>query len=216
MVARHSPNALLVAAVLGSIACGTSDPAASGVPDAKGQTEAAAPEAGEPEASETEAGDAGQPEAAATEAATTEPDARDAGDERDASVVEDANHDADARADASDGTNDGADAASEPSEFVYVATYLGGISAFSIDTETGALGAVPGSPFDNGAGFYAMSVTTSGHFAYAADYLHDVIDGYHIARNGALETLPSSPVRMVGKPIGLTVEDGSEIGRAHV
>jgi len=64
----------------------------------------------------------------------------------------------------------------------------------------------PGSPFDRGAGFYAIAVTTSGHFAYAADFLHGRINGYRIARSGALQPRPTSPVDSGGAPVGLTVD----------
>jgi 6-phosphogluconolactonase (cycloisomerase 2 family) len=137
-------------------------------------------------------------------------DGADARDAADGAAAVDASDAAMDTSDATDGSaadaDDAAEAGALPSEVAYVATYLGGIYAFAIDTTTGALDPVMASPVDPGGGFYAIAVTKSGRFAYAADYLHGKVNGYRIARSGALQPLPSSPVDMGAGPIGLAVD----------
>jgi 6-phosphogluconolactonase (cycloisomerase 2 family) len=231
MFTRYDSKAVLLAVVLGSVACGGSDVGSSAGVDAagdarsdvgagEGATDGNPVEAG-PDAEVTEAGDDGarseasdvaSPDAHDDRSAMADgmipidapdaggPDASDARDASDGSVP----------ADATDGTaadaDDTAEGGARPVEVAYVATYLGGLHGFSIDMTTGALDPVPGSPFDKGAGFYALAVTTSGHFLYAADYLHGTVNGYRIVRDGSLQALPNSPLVMGAGPTGLTVD----------
>ena len=70
----------------------------------------------------------------------------------------------------------------------------GSVSAFLINSTTGALATVPGSPFVAGAGTLAAAVDPSGRFAYVVNGQDDTISGYSIAPvSGALTPIPGSP-----------------------
>ena len=80
---------------------------------------------------------------------------------------------------------------------LYTQTALGGgIAAFSIDSSTGALAVVPGSPFQTGADAAPVyiSVDPSRNFLYASSF-YGAIYGFHInPTTGALSQVPGSPV----------------------
>jgi 6-phosphogluconolactonase (cycloisomerase 2 family) len=70
----------------------------------------------------------------------------------------------------------------------------GSISAYSIDSQTGALLPVPGSPFPDPGGPWSMAVDPKGRFAYAVNVANDTISAYAIDGNtGALTPVPGSP-----------------------
>jgi len=78
---------------------------------------------------------------------------------------------------------------------LYAQTALGGgITAFSIDSSTGALTLVPGSPFQTGSyAPYYISVDPSRNFLYASGYL-GTLWGFNInPTNGALSQVSGSP-----------------------
>jgi len=56
----------------------------------------------------------------------------------------------------------------------------GSISAYSIDSQTGALLPVPGSPFPDPGGPWSMAVDPKGRFAYAVNVANDTISAYAI------------------------------------
>ena len=78
--------------------------------------------------------------------------------------------------------------------FVYVANVLGSpsIAAFAIDPITGALTAVPGSPFAV-PGVEAMAAHPSGAFLYASTGSDHHIAAFRIGADGALSSVPGSP-----------------------
>lgn len=92
-------------------------------------------------------------------------------------------------------------------QFVYVAN--GGdntVSAFSINTSTGALTPVPGSPFVAGASPSSIAVNASGTFAYVTNSSDNTVSAYAIdASTGALTPVPGSPFATGSIPNAVTV-----------
>ena len=87
-------------------------------------------------------------------------------------------------------------AASPDGKFAFVANQGGGVSAYTINPSTGALGTVTGSPFAAGATPFAVTVSPDGRFAYVANYTSNSISAYTInSSTGALgtNTVPGSP-----------------------
>jgi 6-phosphogluconolactonase (cycloisomerase 2 family) len=78
--------------------------------------------------------------------------------------------------------------------FAYTANNEGDVSAYTIDTTTGALTPVTGSPFKAGAGSFGISVDPSGRYAYVANNVSNDVSGFKIdATTGALSTMAGSP-----------------------
>ena len=80
-------------------------------------------------------------------------------------------------------------------KFVYLANQgSSNISAFQVDSSSGALAPVPGSPFAAGASMYAVTVHPSGRYLYAGSEGVSLIYAYSIdTSSGALVALPGSP-----------------------
>ena len=79
----------------------------------------------------------------------------------------------------------------------------GSISAFSIDSQTGALLPVPGSPFPDPGGPWSIAVDPKGRFAYVVNVANDTISAYAINGNtGALTPVPGSPFPQDPNPNG--------------
>jgi len=95
------------------------------------------------------------------------------------------------------------------------------IAAFSINTSTGVLTPVPGSPFvygsegaSNPVGI-SLAVTPNGQFLYAGDANTGDVWGFSIAENGALTSLDGSPFVTPGSPDGINVtRDGKYLAVA--
>lgn len=94
--------------------------------------------------------------------------------------------------------------------FVYVSNDgTNDISGFSIDTSTGSLTLVPGSPFPtggsgNGTGI-SLTVTPSGKFLYAGNSGSTDISAFSVGQNGALTALTGSPFPAGGSVDGIKV-----------
>jgi 6-phosphogluconolactonase len=92
-------------------------------------------------------------------------------------------------------------AVSPNGKFVYVTNNIlqfsdesGGVSAFVVNTSTGALTPVPGSPFAAGMETFGMAIDPSGRFAYVVDGLSADVSVFSInATTGALTPVPGSP-----------------------
>jgi 6-phosphogluconolactonase (cycloisomerase 2 family) len=164
------------------------------------------------------AGNATDGSSPATSDGTTETSAADAGTAPDADARADATTEgdvgADARADAATDGDAGADAGNDGSIVVdgaadagksvaiYVANYLGGIVAYTLDPVTGMPKQVDGSPFDVDAAFNMIALGPDGTHVYAADD-HHFVHGYSIAEGGALSPLPQSPYPTPGAPLSM-------------
>ena len=78
-------------------------------------------------------------------------------------------------------------------ELAFVANQSGDdLSAYQIKP-SGALLAVPGSPFAVGSSANSVTVVPSGRFAYVADVIPGGISGFSVAENGVLTPVPGSP-----------------------
>lgn len=85
--------------------------------------------------------------------------------------------------------------------FVYVGlTADNQIAAFTVDTESGALTPVPGSPFSAGKSPAVLALANK--FLYAANWQDNTISAYTIdPRSGALMLVPGSPFATSGEEI---------------
>jgi hypothetical protein len=88
-------------------------------------------------------------------------------------------------------------------QFVYVANSgpsdvapppPGDVSGYTIDSSTGALTPIPGSPFSAGAAPVSVAVDPSGRFVYVANSMSNNVSGFTIdPTNGALTPISGSP-----------------------
>jgi len=100
--------------------------------------------------------------------------------------------------------------------FLYVANDgSNDISAFKIDTDTGGLTPVPGSPFGSGGSAgkppisgISLAATPNGHHLYAGNGGSGNISAFRIASNGAL--VPIGSVLAGGPPDGMKVSPNGE------
>src|SRR6266550_871935 len=104
-------------------------------------------------------------------------------------------------------------------KILYVAnTGSNNISGFSINTTTGALTPVPGSPFATGGfGLYGISlaVTPNGKFVYAGNAGSGDISEFSVGSNGALTPIVGSPFLLGNPPDGIKVSpNGKFLGVA--
>ncbi len=116
-------------------------------------------------------------------------------------------------------------AATVVGNYLYASDYdTNDIAAFSINTSTGALTPVPGSPFAYGSvegesnpSGISLAISPNGQFLYAGDSGYTVnsvvtadIWGFRIAANGALSPLQNSPLATIASP---GVPDGMNVTR---
>jgi YVTN family beta-propeller protein len=78
------------------------------------------------------------------------------------------------------------------------------VSAFSVNTATGMLTAIPGSPFATGARPTGIAVDPMGRFVFVANQAANSISAFTIAMNGALSPVARSPFT-ASNPFGLAV-----------
>ena len=96
--------------------------------------------------------------------------------------------------------------------FVYVANsnhypQPSSISAYSIDSKTGGLSAVPGSPFQAGRAIGSIAVDATGRFIYVTDPSASSILTYSIdGSTGSLTSVSGSPFATGYQPFLITVE----------
>jgi len=92
--------------------------------------------------------------------------------------------------------------------FLYAADIaLGAVSAFSIDAATGALTAVPGSPFGASGTPTSVVATPDDRFVYATDFTNSKVTGYAAdLATGALALVPGSPFLGANSPVAITVD----------
>src|SRR5712692_2249230 len=99
--------------------------------------------------------------------------------------------------------------------FAYVAnqcgnvscTGSGNVSAYTIDSATGALTMVPGSPFAAGSLPFSVAVDPSGKFAYVANAISNNVSAYSIdSTTGVLSPVPGSPFSAGLFPVSVAVD----------
>jgi DNA-binding beta-propeller fold protein YncE len=94
--------------------------------------------------------------------------------------------------------------------FVYVAnqdypTGYGTIFAYAVNSISGALRELPGSPYAESDGPYLPATDPTGKFAYVTNVYSNNISGYRINDRGALKQLTGSPFATSGQPKGIAV-----------
>jgi 6-phosphogluconolactonase (cycloisomerase 2 family) len=119
------------------------------------------------------------------------------------------------------GNNTNSVAVNPAGTFVYVAnegdTFNDGtVSAYRINASTGALTAVPGSPFATGGGSSSVTVNPEGTFAYVTNIGDPSNDGtvsaYRInASTGALTAVPGSPFATGSDPTSVAVNPAGTV-----
>jgi 6-phosphogluconolactonase len=88
---------------------------------------------------------------------------------------------------------------------LYVANHgSNNVSAFVINAGSGALAAVPGSPFPT-AGQGPNSVAASSTFVYVTDQTTNDVSAFTIGANGALTPVTGSPFNVPTSPAGITL-----------
>jgi len=76
---------------------------------------------------------------------------------------------------------------------------LNQLAAFSIDSATGALSAVPGNPVSTDISIRSMSIDPTGKFLYASYFAHNQVAAFLIdATSGTLTAVPGSPFAVGG------------------
>jgi 6-phosphogluconolactonase len=85
------------------------------------------------------------------------------------------------------------------------------VSAYAINTSSGALTQVSGSPFATGSGPYWIAVDPTGKFAYVADYDSNDVSAYAInTSSGALKPVKGSPFKAGSEPQGVAIDPGGK------
>lgn len=92
-------------------------------------------------------------------------------------------------------------------KFLYAPLLSGGIAGFAIDSSTGALSDIPGSPFDTGNLPFTLASDPLGRFLYAIDNNLSSVEGFNIdATTGALTSVMGSPFNFASPVNSLAVD----------
>jgi 6-phosphogluconolactonase (cycloisomerase 2 family) len=91
------------------------------------------------------------------------------------------------------------------------------VAAFAVDSTTGALTALPGSPFATGDTTSALTVDPTGRFLYATNrgasggVGSNTVSAYSLdSATGVLTAVPGSPFSSVGAPVSIVVEPSGQ------
>ena len=97
--------------------------------------------------------------------------------------------------------------------YLYVVnTHGDSVSAWSINTASGALTPVDGSPFPTGKGPAGMAVDPAGRFLFVAAHAGNTVSGWAISpANGALAPLEGSPFAAGNGPTGVAVDPAGKV-----
>jgi 6-phosphogluconolactonase (cycloisomerase 2 family) len=97
-------------------------------------------------------------------------------------------------------------------DLVYVSGTGNGnqIFAANVNTATGALLPVAGSPFLIGGQSVAMAIDPTGQFLYTANSSTNQIEGFAIATNGALSPIGGSPFADATGPVDIAIDATSQ------
>jgi len=103
------------------------------------------------------------------------------------------------------------------SKFFYVSTVLGGkVVGLSIDTASGALTPVPGSPFTPGVYPSALASDPAGRYLYVANYIDGTVSGFAVGPKGELTPVPGSPFPAGINPVSLVVDNALHLYVADI
>jgi 6-phosphogluconolactonase len=110
-----------------------------------------------------------------------------------------------------DVTNIAVTCTTNPPRFAYVANQgSNNISAYSIDSATGTMAALAGSPFAAGDLPVAIAVDQTGHFAYVVNQKDATLSAFLIVRtNGALTEVSGSPFATGLSPTSVAIDPSS-------
>lgn len=106
-------------------------------------------------------------------------------------------------------------------DFVFASnTHSNNVSVFTIDTSTGSLTLVPGSPFATGGSGdglgIALSVAPNGKFLFAANSGSHNVTVFSVAPGGALTPITGSPFPLLARPTGINLSpDGQFLAVAE-
>lgn len=105
-------------------------------------------------------------------------------------------------------TSDNALAVSPSNNFVYIARSGtgGGLAAYAVAANTGALSAITGSPFAAGTQPFSVALNLAGTDVYVANRGDNTISGYSIGTSGALAPLTASPYSAGSAVAGLVAD----------
>lgn len=100
-----------------------------------------------------------------------------------------------------------ADAEMDPGDrYVYVANTLDGtISAFAIDSASGGLAEIAGSPFPTGEGVLKVLIDSVGMRLYALSYLEEAVFTYAIDQSSGALTSLGPPIPAGGQPLDMVI-----------
>jgi 6-phosphogluconolactonase len=98
-------------------------------------------------------------------------------------------------------------------KFAYVANLLDNtVSAYAINSSTGALRPIAGSPFATGKGPYSVTVDPTGRFAYLTNTGDNTVSAYSInSSTGALRAIAGSPFAAGNGSVSVTVDPPGQI-----
>lgn len=101
--------------------------------------------------------------------------------------------------------------ATNPPRFAYVANRgSNNVSAYSVDAATGAMAAIPGSPFSVGNAPVAIAVDPTGGYAYVVNQLDSTISAFVIDRSsGVLNAVNGSPFATGSEPTSVAIDPTS-------
>lgn len=97
--------------------------------------------------------------------------------------------------------------------YLYVGHLLGGgaptfnVRGYTVDATTGALTAVPGSPFATPQFPSSLDVDGSGNYLYVTNQAFDQVTAYSIGNLGELTQVPGAPANVGDSPAFITSED---------
>lgn len=92
-------------------------------------------------------------------------------------------------------------------KFLYTANNGGGVSAFTINSSTGALNGIAGSPFASGNLPRALSATPDGKFLYVANSADNSLTAFAInSGSGVLSVVNGFPVALTSAPTDVEVD----------
>jgi 6-phosphogluconolactonase (cycloisomerase 2 family) len=93
-------------------------------------------------------------------------------------------------------------------KFIFVALpTANSVAAFSVDSASGALAPVPGSPFPTGKMPSALATDFTGTYLVVANEMDNTVSAFSIAANGSLSSLPGSPFSVGTSPSGVAFDN---------
>src|SRR3954452_19295350 len=99
-------------------------------------------------------------------------------------------------------------AEADATEHAYATTLSSGLFAFGVDTTTGALTPLQGSPYRSGNGGFGVTATPDRRHLYVSNYGAHTISAFDVGKGGALSPVPGSPFPAPQPVLSTTTPDG--------